>query len=639
MEATRIEEVVGEFVSLKKRGVNLLGLCPFHNEKTPSFTVSAAKGIFKCFGCGKAGNAVGFLMEHEHFSYPEALKYLARKYNIEVEEEAFSEEERQFQDERDALMTVSLFAQRYYTRLLHESDMGKSVGLSYFKERGFRGETIEKFQLGYASEEWSAFTEEALGEGYKLEYLEKTGLTILKEQKKYDRFRGRVMFPIHNLSGKIIGFGGRILSNDKNKPKYLNSPESVIYNKSKVLYGIYFARTEMVRQDNCYLVEGYTDVLSLHQAGITNVVASSGTSLTTDQIKLIKRYTPNITILYDGDTAGIKASFRGIDMILEEGMNVRIVLFPDGEDPDSYARSHRTSELEAYITQEAKDFILFKTAILQKDAGNDPIRKSALIRDIVTSVSLIPDRITRSVYVKECSTLLDIPEQTLVTEINKLYRKKFTGKYGKGIPDPVEPPKSPSLLKKEEDILTVGEDQERALLRLLLLFPETQITLAQEDPEEEEGEPEQIDVASFILTEIANDELKFENTLYQAIYDLVLERLEQGMFTSGEYLINYTDPAISQAVIDMITTPHNLSENWAKNQIFIKKEEDILAEAVLRSMLSFKSSKVNQELTQLLKALKETTDEEQNLAMMDRIKALQAIQKRINTRLGRTLIG
>ena len=634
MDTVRIEDVVGEYVSLRKRGVNLLGLCPFHNEKTPSFTVSPAKGIFKCFGCGKAGNAVGFLMEHEHFSYPEALKYIARKYNIEVEEEELTEEEKHFHDEREALMTVTDFAQQFFSRMLHKTENGRSIGLSYFKQRGFRGETIEKFQLGYSPDTWGAFTEKAMEEGYKQEYLEKTGLSIFKDQKKYDRFRGRVIFPIHNLSGRVIGFGGRILTSDKSKPKYLNSPESIIYNKSKVLYGIYFARTEMVKQDNCYLVEGYTDVISLHQAGVTNVVASSGTSLTTDQIKLIKRYTPNITILYDGDTAGIKASFRGIDMILEEGMNVRVVLFPDGEDPDSFAKSHRTSELEEYIDGEAKDFILFKAEVLQKDAGNDPIRRSSLIRDIVTSVSLIPDGITRSVYVKECSTLLDVPEQTLVNEINKIYRKKFSSKYNNYVPDPVVKPKT-GLLKKEGEEISTSEAQERDIIRLMLQFPENEI----EVPVENSDEMEVIDVASFILTEIAEDDLKFDHPVYQAIYNLVLERLEHGEFTTQQYLVNHSDPAISQSVIDIMATPYTLSENWEKNKIYVKREENLLKRAVLHSMLAFKSRKVDQELSRLLKEVKEMTEEGEVISMIERIKALQAIQRKINGDMGRTIVG
>lgn len=631
MDTVHIEDVVGEFVTLRKRGVNLLGLCPFHNEKTPSFTVSPAKGIFKCFGCGKAGNAVGFLMEHEHFSYPEALKYLARKYNIEVEEEELTDEEKQFHDERDALMAVSAFAQQYFTRMLHKTELGKSIGLSYFKKRGFRGDIIEKFQLGYSQDKWDAFSEKALEEGFKIEYLEKTGLTIVKENKKYDRFRGRVIFPIHNLSGRVIGFGGRILTSDKNKPKYLNSPESIIYNKSKVLYGIYFARTEMVRKDNCYLVEGYTDVISLHQAGVSNVVASSGTSLTTDQIKLVKRYTPNITILYDGDTAGIKASFRGIDMILQEGMNVKVVLFPDGEDPDSFARNHRTEELEEYITNQAKDFILFKAEVLQKDAGNDPIRKSSLIRDIVTSVSLIPDAITRSVYVKECSTLLDVPEQTLVNEINKIYRKRFSSKYNNFIPDPVAKEK-PILQKVEGTETFTREEQERNIIRLLLFYPQENIKL---DGEDENEEP--IDIASFIISEILDDEIEFKNPVYKSVFDLISERLNDGQFTDTKYLTNFTDPAISQTIIDIIQEPHELSQRWHDRKIYVKKENENLSKSVERSILSLKEKYVEEKKNAILNALKEEKESEGILDLLQQIKVLDEIQNHIDVKLSRTM--
>lgn len=636
MEAARIEEVVGEFVNLRKRGVNLLGLCPFHNEKTPSFTVSPAKGIFKCFGCGKAGNSVGFLMEHEHFNYPEALKYLAKKYNIEVEEKELTDEEKNFRDERDALMSVSAYAQQYFTNVMNKTELGKSIGLSYFKQRGFRGDIIEKFQLGYSLESWEAFSIKALEEGYKIEYLEKTGLTIVKDSKKFDRFRGRVIFPIHNLSGRIIGFGGRILTTDKNKPKYLNSPESIIYNKSKSLYGIYFARTEMVHRDNCFLVEGYTDVISLHQAGVTNVVASSGTSLTTDQIKLIKRYTPNITILYDGDEAGLKASFRGIDMILEEGMNVRIVLFPAGEDPDSFARSHRTSELEAYITDEAKDFILFKTEVLQKDAGKDPIRKASLIHEIVKSISLIPDGISRSVYVKECSVLLDVPEQTLVSEINKLYKKRFQGKYNDYVPDPVAKPVQTTLKKAEEEI-SKSEAQEKDIIRLMVQFAENKIQVEGVDDDGNEI-IEDIDVASFITSEILVDDLHFENKIYQDIFDHVNERLDAGIFTPEKYLINHTDPAISQMVINIMASPYSLSVNWELNKIYVKKEEDKLQTSVMHSIMSFKSRKVERKLSVLLKEMQQLTEEEEIMEKLKTIKVLQDVLRKINHELGRTIV-
>ncbi|MBL4667710.1 MAG: DNA primase, partial [Flavobacteriales bacterium] len=386
-DAAIIEDVVGDFVPLKKRGANYLGNCPFHNEKTPSFTVSPAKGIYKCFGCGKAGNSVNFIMEHEHYSYPEALRFLANKFNIEIEEEELSPEQKDAADERESLYIVSNYAAKYFHKQLLDSDEGKAIGLSYFLERGFREDIIETFQLGYNPDGWTAFTDEAEKAGHNLKYLDKSGLTIVKGDKKFDRFKGRVMFPIHNLSGRVLGFGGRILQANDKAAKYLNSPESEIYHKSKVLYGIYTAKKAISKENICYLVEGYTDVISLYQSGVENVVSSSGTSLTEGQIRLVKRFTPNITILYDGDAAGIKASFRGIDMILQEGMNVRVVLFPDGEDPDSYAKAHTTEELKDYITTNAQDFIRFKTSVLIKDVGNDPIKKAELIKDIVASIA------------------------------------------------------------------------------------------------------------------------------------------------------------------------------------------------------------------------------------------------------------
>ncbi|OYT12656.1 MAG: DNA primase [Bacteroidetes bacterium 4572_114] len=400
-EAAQIDEVVGEFVSLKKRGVNLLGLCPFHNEKTPSFTVSPKKGIYKCFGCGKGGNSVQFLMDHEQFTYPEALKYLAKKYNIEIEEKEQTPEEIKLLNEKESLFHVTDFAAKYFASNIFDSEQGRAIGLSYFKERGFREDTIKKFQLGYAIDAWDNFTAHAIKMGYNIDYLEKTGLTIVKGKKTYDRFRGRVIFPIQNLSGRVLGFGGRTLSSDPKSPKYVNSPESDIYHKSKVLYGINLAKNSIITNDNCFLVEGYTDVISMHMAGVENVVSSSGTSLTTDQIRLISRYTKNITILYDGDEAGIKASFRGIDMILEQGMDVKIVLFPEGEDPDSFARSHRSSEVHDFIKDKAHNFIFFKTNLLIKDAEHDPVKKAGLIKEIVGTIALIPDQIIRSVYVKE----------------------------------------------------------------------------------------------------------------------------------------------------------------------------------------------------------------------------------------------
>src|SRR6195952_1424017 len=421
MEATDIVEVIGEFVNLKKRGANYVGLSPFANERTPSFTVSPAKGIFKDFSSGKGGSAVTFLMELEKFTYPEALKWLAKKYSIEVEETVESFENREEENRRESLMIVSGYAAKFFHESLLETDEGKSIGLSYFKERGFTNDTIKKFELGYSPDQWEAFTDSALKAGYLEEFLVESGLSVKRDNGKlYDRYRGRVMFPIHSFTGRVIAFGGRTLKTDKNVPKYVNSPESEIYHKSNVLYGLYFAKKAIREEDNCYLVEGYADVLSVHQAGIENVVASSGTSLTVEQIRLISRFTKNIAILYDGDAAGIKASLRGLDMILEEGLNVKVVLFPDGHDPDSYVRNVGTNAFKTYIEDNKKDFILFKTDILLKEAGNDPIKKSEVIREIVESIAKIPDSIKASVFVKECSLLLQMDERSLLTELNKM---------------------------------------------------------------------------------------------------------------------------------------------------------------------------------------------------------------------------
>ena len=474
----RIEEVIGDFVTLRRRGVNMIGLCPFHNEKTPSFTVSPAKGIYKCFGCGKAGNGVNFVMEHEHFSYPEALRYLANKYQIEIEEEVQSIEMQEQISEREALFNLNQFALDFFEKTLHDTEEGKAIGLSYLKERGVRDDIIRKFKLGYSPSTWDAFTKHAREHGYKLEALVKSGMTLQKDERAYDRFHSRVIFPIHSVSGKVIGFGGRILTSEKNRPKYVNSPESEVYNKSKSLYGIYFARNPITLKDNCFLVEGYTDVISLHQAGIENVVASSGTSLTHEQIRMILRYTKQVTILYDGDPAGIKASFRGIDMIVEEGMDVKIVLFSDGEDPDSYARNHHPDEVEKFITKHADNFILFKTRMLLGETKGDPIQKAALIKEIVNTISLIPDGISRTLYIKECSALMNVPEQVLMNEVRKLLRNKIK----KQIPV-VEKPEDIGWMEdttapsQEEIDLMSDEYQERELIRQLLLYGREEITL------------------------------------------------------------------------------------------------------------------------------------------------------------------
>jgi len=629
IESARIEEVVGDFINLRKRGVNFVGLCPFHNEKTPSFTVSPAKGIYKCFGCGKAGSAVNFVMEHEHYSYPESLKYLAGKYNIEVEEEEQTPEQLQAISEQETLYNVSSFAQKYFSNSLLNTEKGRAVGLSYFKERGYREDTIKKFHLGYSPDTWDAFTKYALDNGYKLEYLEKSGLTITKEDKQYDRFRSRVLFPIHNLTGRVIGFGGRILSEETNKPKYVNSPESDIYNKSRVLYGIYFAKSPIIGKDNCYLVEGYTDVITLHQAGIENVVASSGTSLTTDQIKLIKRYTSNITILYDGDEAGIKASFRGIDMILEQGMNVRIVLFPVGEDPDSYVRNHRISEVEKFITQNANDFIIFKTNLLLKEAANDPIKKAALIKEIVNSIALIPDGIFRSVYVKECSSVLDIQEQSLLHELNKILRRNFSKKrsadYKEEIPEPTEY----TAEKQQEPDTMSSEHQEKDIIRLLLLYGDQMVTVTQEDEDIE------VSVSEMIVHDILEDELCFKDPNYQYIFDKYMHELENDVIPTEKYFINHPDPKIARLCVNLVASPYELSKRWEQNHISTKSEHRFLKQAIGSSMLAFKAKKVDQLIIENQQEIKEAIDEEEIIVLLHKQQMLKEASREINARLGR----
>ena len=640
-ETAHIEEVVGDFVNIKKRGVNYIGLCPFHNEKTPSFTVSPSKGIYKCFGCGKGGNSVNFIMEHERYSYPEALKYLAKKYNIEIEEEEQTPEQLQALGEQEGLYFVSAFAQKYFTENLFKKDEGKAIGLTYFKERGFSESTIKKFQLGYGIDKWDDFSQHALSSGYKIDYLIKTGLTISKENKYYDRFRARVLFPIHNLSGKVIGFGGRILSSEKSKAKYINSPESDIYNKSKVLYGIYFSRNAIINKNNCFLVEGYTDVISLHQSGIENVVASSGTSLTTDQIKLIKRYTSNITILYDGDEAGVKASFRGIDMILEEGMNVRIVLFPEGEDPDSYAKNNPASEVQEFISKKAEDFISFKTNLLVKETQNDPIKKASLIKEIVETIALIPDGIYRSVYVKECGSIMNVPEQTLMNELNRIIRRIFRDKNkftrSEDVPEN-EAYKEEYKAEKQIDIdLYEGKFQERDIIRLLLLYGDKEI-IFEEINEDKQKIDVPVKVANFIVKDIKSDEIYFQNATYQLIFNEYESAIEKDFIPDEQYFINHADEKISQLTIELISTPYELSPNWLKKRIFVKTEKDRLKLLVVSSVLSFKAKKVDKMIIDNRKEIQKAGNDEDRIILQQKHISLKNISMDINRKLSRIII-
>ncbi len=643
ISTARIEEVIGDFVMLKKRGVNMIGLCPFHNEKTPSFTVSPVKGIFKCFGCGKAGNSVHFMMEYEHFTYPEALKYLAKKYQIDIEEEDMTPEKISEQNEKEGLFLLNQFAQKYFENTLFEKEEGKAIGLTYFHERGFGDDIIRKFQLGYALNGWDDFSSHAREEGYKTDYLVKTGLSIQKEDRLIDRFHGRVIFPIQSPSGRIIGFGGRILTADKHAAKYLNSPESEIYNKSKSLYGIYFAKSAIIQKDNCYLVEGYTDVISLHQAGIMNVVASSGTSLTHEQVKLIQRHSSNITILYDGDPAGIKASLRGIDMILEQGMNVRIVMFPEGEDPDSFAQKRRPAEVEDFISRNAVNFILFKTRLLLDETEGDPIKKATLIREIVNTISLIPDGISRSLYVKECSSMLGVPEQTLVNELNKLLRKNYSKKVQEeGHPASAIPEEPMELALKQEEYETdSSEYQEREIIRLLLLFGNETILFPYKDEYDEIAETE-VKIARFIFQDISNDDIKFDLPYCQRIFDETGELLEKGVVPDKEFFLHHSDPVISIQAINLTLTQYELSIHWAENHIIIIPEQERLYETVSRALLTFKARKIEmmiREKYQKLQTVSRGDDPQETILLLTEIKSLQDKRIQIQQKeLGRTII-
>ncbi len=641
MDTVRIEEVVGDFVSLKRRGSNLIGLCPFHSERTPSFSVSPVKGIYKCFGCGKAGNAVNFVMEHEKFTYPEALRYLAKKYHIEVQEEAESAEEIAAKSEREGLFAVSEFAQKFFSDQLLNTDEGKSVGLSYFRGRGFSDDTIIKFQLGYSPDEWESFTKLALANGYSRGMLDKSGLSIVKDEKMYDRFRSRVIFPIHSQAGRVIGFGGRILSSDKSKAKYVNSPESEIYNKSKVLYGIAFAKNAIAANDMCYLVEGYTDVISMHQAGIQNVVASSGTSLTVDQIKLIKRYTPNITILYDGDPAGIKASFRGIDMILEQGMNVKVVLFPDGEDPDSFARTRRSSEVTQFIQKSAKDFIRFKIELLLDETGNDPLKKVSIIKEFIDSIALIPDRLTRMAYVKESAERMKMDESVILNELNKVLRNKFRKQadmtreeFEAAIPEPeIIPAEQPKTLD-----LTSTEFQERELVRLLLAYGTKQIKMF--SLAEGQAEPVEVvtTVAEFIVNDLRNDGLELTFEVYAKVFKEYEKLVDTETVPKPEVMVQHPDPAIARCAVDLLATPYELHD-WSKRRIHIPLEEDeeVLERAVTSSLLAFKARRIEQLLADTAKEIKDPAPDADIMLLMTRFRELKIINTQINKQLGRII--
>ena len=577
IDAAHISDVVSEFVTLKKRGVNQLGLCPFHNEKTPSFTVSPAKGIFKCFGCGKGGNSVNFIMELEQLSYPDALRWLAKKFHIEIEEKEESQEEKALKDERESMMIVSAFAQKYFSRFLLKENEGRTIGLSYLRERGIRDDIITKFELGYCPDGKDTFTQAAQREGYKMDFLEKTGLTIRRDDWIRDRFGGRVIFPVHNVAGRVIAFGGRTLTNDKKVAKYLNSPESEIYHKGRTLYGIYQAKRQMTNQDKCYLVEGYTDVLSFHMAGIENVVASSGTSLTIDQIRLIRRFTPNITIIYDGDDAGIKASLRGIDMVLEEGINVKVLPLPRGEDPDTFARSMSASQLAEYIKTNETDFIKFKTQLLMGTVENDPISKARLINDIVRSISVIPDNITRTIYIKECSRLMDVQEEVLYTEIRKIQNKQSEDQTRKDIQNLQIQAAKPVTPVAEKKVSNPFETEEREILRLLLKYFHQEVF---EIEDEATKEIHTYTVGFYVLSELQNDGLVSVNPTVQTMIGAMEQNVDNKDFDPIKFFTQYPDQNVSQYTSSLLAEKYIESKRWSKSGAFIETEAELLHELV-----------------------------------------------------------
>ena len=596
----QIEEVIGEFVQLKKSGSNLKGLSPFNNEKSPSFMVSPAKQIFKDFSSGKGGNVVTFLMELEQMSYPEALRWIAKKYNIEIpEERPQTPEEIAAGNLKEGVYLISDVAAKWYVQQLHETDQGKAIGLSYFKERGFTDETIKKFHLGYSPEQSSAFADYALASSYSEQSLESSGISMRNERGWYDRFRGRVMFPIHSISGRVLGFGGRILQSNAKAAKYLNSPENPIYHKSKVLYGLFQAKQDIVKRDEALLVEGYTDVLSFYQNGVQNVVSSSGTALTEGQIAMLKRYTPNITLLYDGDAAGIRASFRGLDMMLEQGVNVRVVPFPDGEDPDSFAQAHSTEELEKYIKSNRRDFISFKTGVLIDEAAGDPLKRAQMVREIVASIAKVPDRIGQEVFVKEAARLLDIDAAALFDELYRLLNDQSRQARRK---QQQEPPMEVVTGGVPEEAKILGYEQEKTLIHLAI-SKGTEIML-EEGIDPEEVNP--VTVADWIKQELDNDGITFQVPVFAKVYGLLCAELEEGEVPVTSWWVRQPDPEVVELVTEALTEKYTLAK-WEAREIYLPKEKNIIFSLVRDTVFRFKYQHVQRQL-ELLKSKLEGDD-------------------------------
>lgn len=642
--AADIVEVVSDFVTLKKKGVNYQACCPFHNERTPSFVVSPSKGLFKCFGCGKGGNAVTFVMEHEKTTYVEALKYVAKKYGIEVKEKELSPEEARRNDDRESMMVVNSWAADYFQRMLHDTDEGLSVGMSYFRERGFTDATIRKFSLGYCPSKGDAMTDAALSAGYKEQFLTDTGLTIKRDSGGYyDRFTGRVIFPVYSISGRVIAFGGRVLRAAERTAKYLNSPESVVYSKSHSLYGLYQAKNAIVKENFCILVEGYTDVMRMHQAGIENVVASSGTSLTTDQIKLISRFTKNITVIYDGDPAGIKASLRGIDMILREGLNVRVVLLPEGEDPDSFGRSHSAAEVRSYIEEYEEDFIRFKTRLLIADAGDDPLRRAQLVTDIVQSISEIPDPIIRSVFTRDCAKTMDVDEQVLIGEVA---RKRHAVQYDRQTGEFLRTMQAQRRKEEGMAVRPTGkgapagsniDELEKEIVGYLMKYGHLYF-------EYKEG-PEMVrfNVADTIFNDLRGD-VSLQNPVYRAIYECYEEnyaRLGEGVKVPEHIFTNHHDPKVCNAAVDILTSDSNyvLSGPWKRHEIYLDSEEERLSALIPRAVTLYKSKTIEAIIKQLKERLSdEDISDEEVTTIMENISALNEVRTRIARKISRLIL-
>jgi DNA primase len=639
-ESSRVEEVIGDFVQLKKSGSNFKGLSPFSEERTPSFMVSPVKQIWKDFSSGKGGTAITFLMEHEHFTYPEAIKYLANKYNIEVEETEQTNEQKLESDEMESLYLVSDYANKFFQKTLKKTDEGKSVGLSYFKERGFTEETINKFQLGYCKDEWTSFTDQAIKDSYKIEFLEKSGLTIVKEDKKFDRFKGRVIFPILSMSGRVLGFGGRTLKTSKSIAKYLNSPESKIYYKSKVLYGLFHAKQEIAKQDNCFLVEGYTDVMRMYERGIRNVVSSSGTALSSDQIRLINRLTNNITVVFDGDSAGINAAFRGIDIILEQGMNVKICNLPEGEDPDSFAKDKNVDELSSYFLENSKDFITYKASLLIEGAKNDPIKKSETIRDMVTSISKISDQIKKEIYIKECSSIMDISEEVLYSTLAQI-SKKQSSKLNRPTSRPEESFKVVKN-KNEKKSINVLYELEKKIIEILILYGDKtedfeDLLLKENEAGELVLEPvvKTSKVFEKIYMDLQEDEMEFSNDDFKNIYYIIIENLNKGSNITVDMFANKVPVDIELEITNILMGEEKYRlHDWQRSNIFPKDKSKSIAQLVNDTILNLRCFLIDQKVNEFKN---KTIDSQENKSILDEVLNYSNLKMLLSRKLKRVI--